>query len=227
MEEIWKTIHGYPNYEASNLGRIKSLNYNHTGNSGILKPNIGRRGYYKVVLFNECGCSTKLVHQLIAIAFLGHIPNGYKQVVNHINFNILDNNVDNLEIISQRRNANRAHIPSSSKYVGVVWNKQFNRWRSLIVVDRKTILLGTFISEIEASEYYNDALLDISNGDQIKIKKRDTTSIFTGVTWDKHRSKWCSYITIHKNIIRLGRFDNELDAYSARQNKLKELNLLK
>ena len=29
--EIWKEIKDYPNYMVSNLGRVKSLNYNRTG----------------------------------------------------------------------------------------------------------------------------------------------------------------------------------------------------
>ena len=35
--EIWKDIEGYPNYMVSNMGMVKSLNYNHTGKEKILK----------------------------------------------------------------------------------------------------------------------------------------------------------------------------------------------
>jgi hypothetical protein len=36
--EMWKPIEGFEGrYEVSNLGRIKSLNYNHTGKEGFLK----------------------------------------------------------------------------------------------------------------------------------------------------------------------------------------------
>ena len=36
--------------------------------------------------------------------------------------------LDNLEIITQRENANKKHIKSSSKYVGVCFNKKRNKW---------------------------------------------------------------------------------------------------
>lgn len=40
-EEIWKDIKGYEGlYQVSNLGQVKSLNYNHTKQEKILKPKI-------------------------------------------------------------------------------------------------------------------------------------------------------------------------------------------
>jgi len=35
--EIWRSIKDYPNYEISNLGNVKSLNYNGTKKEKILK----------------------------------------------------------------------------------------------------------------------------------------------------------------------------------------------
>ena len=50
-KEEWKEITGYPNYMVSNMGRVKSLNYNHTGREKILKPSVDKRGYLQVVLY--------------------------------------------------------------------------------------------------------------------------------------------------------------------------------
>lgn len=42
-EEIWKDIKGYEGlYQVSNLGQVKSLNYNHTKQEKILKPKISK-----------------------------------------------------------------------------------------------------------------------------------------------------------------------------------------
>ena len=38
MEEIWKYIPGFDNaYQVSNLGRVRSMNYNHTGKEKLRK----------------------------------------------------------------------------------------------------------------------------------------------------------------------------------------------
>ena len=67
MKEIWKDIPGYEGrYKASNLGRIKSMNYlGHEGNEQILKPNITNLGYNRVELINK----KYLLHRVIAMTF--------------------------------------------------------------------------------------------------------------------------------------------------------------
>ena len=50
MEE-WKDIHGYEGkYKVSNLGNIKSLNYNNTNKAGLLSIHINHQGYCTVNL---------------------------------------------------------------------------------------------------------------------------------------------------------------------------------
>ena len=61
MEEIWKDIVGYENiYQISNLGRVKSLNYNHTGREKILKPSVNKDGYILKSSF-ICNCYIVLI----------------------------------------------------------------------------------------------------------------------------------------------------------------------
>ena len=44
--ERWKDIQGYEGlYQVSSEGRVKSLNYNHTGKENFLKLNKDRDGY--------------------------------------------------------------------------------------------------------------------------------------------------------------------------------------
>lgn len=94
MKEIWKDIPGYETlYQASNLGRIRSL-YNRGGKYNILRQQI-KRGYYQVGLRKDGIRKWHQVHRLIAFAF---IPNAEMHpVVNHKNENKLDNRVENLE----------------------------------------------------------------------------------------------------------------------------------
>ena len=53
--------------------------------------------------------------------------------------------------------------------------------------------------------------------------KRNGTSKFIGVSWDKQHKKWVSQIEIKRKKIFLGRFTNELDAAEAYNNRLEEL----
>lgn len=105
LKEVWKDILGYEGlYQVSNWGRVKSLNYNRTGNERILKPGLGNRGYYFVNLCKNGKQKSVHIHRLVAEAFLCKIPKGL--VVNHLNQNKQDNRLENLEIVTQKENLN-------------------------------------------------------------------------------------------------------------------------
>ena len=167
IQEIWKDIPNYEGYyQVSNLGNVKSLaRFNNLGKrvkEKILKNFVNTTNGYLDVNLSKIGLvKTKRIHQLVAEAFLNHSQKGHKLVVNHKNFNRQDNRVENLEIVTQRENANKAHIKSSSKYVGVSWHKGRKKWMSRIVINGKRKHLGYFFEEIEASNAYLNALLAI------------------------------------------------------------------
>ena len=161
MKEIWKQIPGYENYEVSNLGQVKSLNYMNTNKHHLLKPI--ESGIYLFVKLSKNGVvKTKHIHQLVAIAFLNHTPNGNKMVVNHIDHNKRNNHLNNLEVITNRQNTSLSHIPSSSKYTGVSWNKRSGKWQAYIKVKSKQIHLGFHLKEAEAAKAYQKAIKNIN-----------------------------------------------------------------
>ena len=88
-------------YEVSNLGRIRSLNYNKTGEVKILKIPTNR-AYLAVGLCKHGRRQEFSVHRLVATAFLPN-PNNYTDV-NHINENKHDNRVENLEWVTHGAN---------------------------------------------------------------------------------------------------------------------------
>ena len=167
--EIWKPIKGFEGiYEVSNYGNVKSLNrIDRIGRrkKGIkLKLIIDSDGYYRVNLYNYSVSNKNThaqVHVLVAIAFLGHKSCGYELVVNHKDFDRLNNFIDNLEIITTRKNTDLKHIPSSSKYVGVHFHKRSGKWVSRIVIKRKRVHLGVFTNEYDAHLAYQKALSEI------------------------------------------------------------------
>jgi len=167
MTEIWKPIEGFDNYQISNMGNVKSLSRIVSNNARsflskerILKPSI-TRGYYSVTIWNNGKSAVKCIHKLVAIAFLNHKTCGFNLVVNHKDFNKLNNNVNNLEIVTNRENTNRKHVKSSSQYTGVYWHKKGVKWVSSIVIDGKLIYLGSFKNEIDAHNAYQNKLKEI------------------------------------------------------------------
>lgn len=105
MEEIWKYIQGYEGlYQISNLGRVKSLNYNHTKKEKILQYRINERGYkYISLCVNNIRKSFK-IHRLVAEAFIPN-PHNYP-CINHKDEDKTNNCVDNLEWCTYKYNSN-------------------------------------------------------------------------------------------------------------------------
>ena len=105
----------------------------------------------------------KSVHQLVAMAFLGHVPCGHKIVVDHINHDKLNNRLENLQLITNRENCSKDVKNKSSKYTGVSWDKARNKWVSQIKINGKTVPLGRYKCELVASIVYQKKLYLLKN----------------------------------------------------------------
>jgi hypothetical protein len=152
MSEIWKDIPDYEGmYQVSNLGRFKSLKF---GKELILKETLSSSGYKMVGLFKDSKLNGFSIHQLIAVTFLNHTANGHNLIVDHINNNKLDNRLENLQIISHRKNLSKDKKNKTSKYTGVSWNKLKNKWVAQIRINGIVNYLGQFDIEQEASNAY-------------------------------------------------------------------------
>ena len=82
---------------------------------------------------------THIIHQLVAIAFLGHMPDGMETTIDHINNIKTDNRVENLEVVTARENVSRynENRVTSSKNRGVCWSKQNQKWHAQIQINGK------------------------------------------------------------------------------------------
>lgn len=78
--------------------------------------------------------------------------------IDHINGDKLDNRKVNLRLCNQSQNMANAIKKNSaySKYKGVSWNKNRNRWVAQITVNYKHTNLGSFLNEKEAAKKYNE-----------------------------------------------------------------------
>jgi len=110
--EEWVDVKGYESiYSISNKGRVKSLKRTCIRNGLVYEMDeklisINNKRYKNVILCKKSIKKDKLVHRLIAEAF---IPNPYKKpFVNHIDGNKYNNSLDNLEWCTHKENQRHA-----------------------------------------------------------------------------------------------------------------------
>jgi hypothetical protein len=161
-KEIWKDIPEYEgHYQVSNLGNVKSIKF---GKERILKFNTTTNGYPSVELWVNNKNKRMSVHALVAIAFLGHKPDGHKIEVDHIDKNRCNNNVNNLQLLTTKEHTNKDVLGSGTGYT---FNKPRNKWLAQIKINRRSINLGLFTDKEEASVIYQKAVANthLYNGD--------------------------------------------------------------
>ena len=120
--EIWKDIIGYEGlYQVSDLGRVKSLNYNKKNISNILKDRVPGARYASVVLCKGKEHKRFLVHRLVWETFKGPIPAGYE--INHNDENTFNNRLDNLSLMNHLENmryGSRTERVAKKRSIGII-----------------------------------------------------------------------------------------------------------
>lgn len=126
MEEIWKDIKDYEGlYRISNLGRVKRLKreyhyYNHLTkrdnirivDEKILKGTINK-GYNRICLTKNGIEKNHFIHRLVIENFVREVKDN--ENIDHIDCNKLNNNINNLEIVTTRENNHRAFLNNLDK----------------------------------------------------------------------------------------------------------------
>ena len=106
MEEEWRAIPGYPGYEISNFGQVKS--YRQYKNGKILVLHSNKKGYLQVCLRDIEGAqATHYVHRLVLSTF-SPVENYENLTVDHIDCNPSNNRLDNLRWLTAEENLKRA-----------------------------------------------------------------------------------------------------------------------
>lgn len=167
--EEWRDVVGYEGlYMVSSLGRVKSLGRKYINSLGrnrsvkekILKQTINARGYLKLNFSILNKNKTKETHKVIAESFLNHVPCGFKEVVDHINNDKLDNRVENLQLTTNRYNSSKDKKGGTSKYIGVSWINRDKKWMASIRINGGQKNLGYYKCELEAAKAYQEALAE-------------------------------------------------------------------
>ncbi len=117
MQEEWKNIKDYPGYQISNRGRVRTYNketYTKSHGTRKWKNRILKyksKSYqtgYRVDLWKDGRPKSFLVARLTAFTFYNQDINNHSLTVNHIDGNRLNNNINNLEIITLKENIQHA-----------------------------------------------------------------------------------------------------------------------
>ena len=142
-QEIWRDIPWYEwIYQVSNIWNIRSLYYRNqfyiTKKIHILKPCIKKEWYKMVILNKSWFINWKLVHRLVAQAFIVNPDN--KPCVNHKDWNKQNNCIDNLEWVTYKENLLHS--------CNILWNKH---WINLSKKVYQYDLQGNYIKTWDSS----------------------------------------------------------------------------
>lgn len=108
IKEIWRGIENFRGlYEASSLGRVRSLPRGPRGKHRIIGSR-GQRGYMKVTLSKQGIHHHFNTHTIIADAFLPKPETSKELCVNHIDGNKGNNIIQNLEWVTYKENSAHA-----------------------------------------------------------------------------------------------------------------------
>ncbi len=88
-------------------------------------------------------------HRVVWLLHKGEWP---KHQIDHINRNKLDNRIENLRDVPRRINS--ANKSNNARMVGTTWHPEKKKWKAKIQVNNKSIHLGYFNTQEEASQRY-------------------------------------------------------------------------
>ena len=107
-DEIWVEVSGWPNYEVSNLGRVRNIK---TGK--ILKQYPQNSGYVYVWMERGSGRCANPLHRVVAESF--YPVKEWKDVVDHIDTNRSNNVLSNLRWATYKENSNNETTKKNRK----------------------------------------------------------------------------------------------------------------
>jgi len=154
MQEIWKDVKNYEGiYQISNLGNVRSLerldNKNRRTHAKDITSKKSKNNYKFVTLYKNGKSKMYLIHRLVAEAFIPN-PNNLPQV-NHIDENITNNKVDNLEWCTPKYNSNYGTRNKRLSELKDKYKKKVIRYNE----DKTDVKIYSSVTEA-SKEHYNN-----------------------------------------------------------------------
>lgn len=112
MKEIWKKWPTAPDYEVSDLGRVRKGERIIVERRGTGRTSDGGRAYSSVRVVIDGKRKTVRVHRMVCDAHIGPLPKGMHRA--HLNSDALDNRLCNLAIVSARENTREHPIAAGA-----------------------------------------------------------------------------------------------------------------
>ena len=179
--EEWKDIPGYKGlYQVSSLGRVKSLPKYHSKRERILKGEMDKDGYIKVVLCpNSYKREKRFVHRIVAMAFIENGNNGYE--VDLIDGYPSNYCIDNLRWVTHKTNINNPVTikRKSERSKGRVFSKSTLQKMSLAKKGRK--LSPENIAAIIERNKIAVIMMDLNGNELKRFNSMKEASKITGV----------------------------------------------
>jgi hypothetical protein len=150
--EIWWELKNFEGiYEISSDGSVKNIKTDQ-----ILRHSPDGNGYPKICLFKNDVRIYRNVHRLVAETFIPNPDN--LPIVNHLDSNIKNFSLKNLEWTTRGRNAGyRVTRP----IFGAHREGKSKKWRAEIRFEKRRIKLGLFISRDLALQAYREKYFEL------------------------------------------------------------------
>ncbi len=156
INEEWRSVSGFANYQVSNIGRIRNVK-----TERILKITVNSNGYWRVSLYKGGETADFLVHRLVALEFIEN-PEG-KSYIDHIDRNRLNSCINNLRWVTRSQNhmSMTKSLNKTSIFKGVSFSKYHDKWHCRVKINGKHQHLGYLKNEKDAAKKYNEVAIQL------------------------------------------------------------------